>query len=86
MRGAALATGLLTIAACGNGLGSNDVADLGMAPQMGEACPEALNPVGLELGDTLPDVQLTDCSGASLSMQELACSKKAAYFFVYAEW
>lgn len=82
--------GLLASAAllaCGstadNG-GPAPVADVG--PRTGaETCPPADADIGLDLGQIIPNVDLMECDGTPVEMHDL-CPRKAAYFFVYADW
>ena len=76
---------VLLAAGCGTGagLGPNDVADVGPRGQS-PLCPATGAP-GLSLGQVIPDVALRDCEGQDTSLHAL-CPRKAAYFFVYADW
>lgn len=71
--------------ACGTGadLGPGEVADVGPRGNS-ELCPPT-GAQGLELGQVIPDVALRDCDGNDTSLHAL-CARKAAYFFVYADW
>ncbi len=42
-------------------------------------------PYGTNVGDTVPDITLTDCDGTSYSLHEL-CAKKASYIYMYTGW
>ena len=81
-----LTTGLLAVA-CGSTtaeLGPGDVADVGPR-QQAALCPPEDGDRGLDLGQVVPDLALLTCDGTPMSLHDL-CPRKAAYFFVYADW
>lgn len=85
---ASLPLGLLAtaaLAACGTAT-ELDTPIVDAGPRTGAPmCPPSTDDVGLELGQTIPDLSLLDCEGTPIDLHEV-CDKKAAYFFVYADW
>lgn len=71
----ALAALVPWIAACDDG--STDGPDV-------EAC-EPEGEEGLDPGQVVPNVALTDCSGASVNLRAL-CSRTAAFVYAFAPW
>lgn len=57
------------------------VPDMGMANGL---CPPQA-PFGLRAGEVFPELRLPDCDGQLVNLHE-SCGRKAAYFFVYADW
>lgn len=86
VRASATALASLALLACGSSdtIRPGDIADAG--PSMGNAaCPPANDDVGLEVGQVIPNVELTTCDGLPVELHDV-CPRKAAYFFVYADW
>jgi hypothetical protein len=47
-------------------------------------CPPA-EPFGTEVGETLPEVEFTDCDGNQYTLHDL-CQFEAGWFFTFAGW
>lgn len=70
-------------------LGPGDLGSLEVGPSedlgpIAALCPPT-EPFGTRPGETFPDIRLPDCDGQMHALHA-ACSRRAAYFFVYAHW
>jgi len=55
-----------------------------MCESLGQDCPPA-GPYGTGIGDTLPDITLTDCDGGQHHLHDL-CAFNVSWFFTFAGW